>query len=132
MKATPITPELQLLADQSCIINTGTGSVTSMEPRLTQILEILLSNRGKVVSREAMIEAIWGNYNSGQELLTHSISMLRKSVGKDLIVTIPKRGYMIHHSTSSNRLATMSLCVKYWWALAIAVIAVFRMIFLHH
>lgn len=128
-----ISAELQLLADQNSILNTTTKRVISIEPRLTQILKLLLSNRGKVVKREDIIDAIWGNYNSGQDLLTHSISMLRKSIGKDLIITIPKKGYMIYQPILSSQPSQINFLRKYTWILVLTGIVILRlMIPWHH
>lgn len=108
-----------------------TREVTTIEPRLTQILEILVSNRGQVVSRDSIIEVIWGNYASGPELLTHSISMIRKTIGHDSIITIPKKGYMINPVPleQANR---FDLFGKHLWIMIIVGLAIVRILFSWH
>lgn len=77
------------------IKNLKGGSVSTIEPRLSQILQILVNQEGQVVSRQTLIEAIWGNYASGDELLTHSICLIRRSLDKSIILTVPKKGYLL-------------------------------------
>lgn len=95
---------------------------------------LLLEARGKVVSRNELINKIWGNYNSGEQLLTHSIAMLRKVVGKDQIKTIPKTGYIIecegsqwyfvlHSAFQSKTLFWMTILIMY---------LIIRLSFPHH
>ncbi len=67
-----------------------------VEPRLVQILHLLLSNINSVVPREELIRKVWGNYNSGEQLLTHSVALLRKSFETDVIQTVSKLGYVIN------------------------------------
>ncbi|WP_420318885.1 winged helix-turn-helix domain-containing protein [Ekhidna sp.] len=126
-----ITKELTLQSDKNQILNKKTGTIITLEPRLSHILYILLSNRGEVVTRESIVNDIWGNYSSGPDLLTHSISLLRKSIGKDIIVTIPKRGYIIHTEYQSV-FDNHSFFKKYYWALILGVIGIKIFLPFHH
>lgn len=77
------------------IKNLKTGSLNSIEPRLSQILQILVTQGGQVVPRKDLIEPVWGNYASGDELLTHSICLIRNALDKSIILTVPKSGYVL-------------------------------------
>ncbi|HEY8934436.1 MAG TPA: helix-turn-helix domain-containing protein [Cyclobacteriaceae bacterium] len=75
-----------------------TGMEHHLEPRLMQVLLALLKNPGMLVSREHLIKEIWNDYAGAEEGLTQAISSLRKLLGddsKDIIKTIPKKGYML-------------------------------------
>lgn len=68
---------------------------SKLEPRLMHLLQLLVERPCQVVPRQELIEKIWGNYNSGESLLTHSISMLRRHFKESVIETIPKGGYLL-------------------------------------
>lgn len=77
------------------LVHRETGLKTKLEPRLTKLLQILMSRKGTLVNRQEIINLIWGNYESGDELLTHSVSLLRKQLeDSNIIKTIPKKGYI--------------------------------------
>ena len=81
--------------EQRELINTTTKSKTTLEPRLAKVLQLLMGKPGCLLSRQEIIDRIWGNYESGDELLTHSISLLRKQLNdNNIIKTIPKQGYI--------------------------------------
>ena len=129
MKTIHINDNLELLPDRNELRNKKTGDSKSLEPRLVKILTILLKRQGKVVTRQSLINSIWGNYNSGEELLTHSISMIRKQVGNDLIRTIPKSGYLIEAFYPTKSLIKAS---KYYWIIGVAVYLLLRLSMGHH
>lgn len=59
----------------------------------------LAMRAGKVVSRDALIQAIWQGYPGADQALTGAVSKLRRAldrVGGDsqIIETVPKRGYL--------------------------------------
>jgi len=82
----------------------GTNEIR-LEPRLMLLLCLLSQNEGKVVSREFLIKEIWNDYGGADEGLTQAISFLRKVIGdkkKEIIETIPKKGYILHATISRN------------------------------
>lgn len=134
MKPKSISRNLYVNPDLNLIVNKSTGESVNIEPRLTSLLMLLLEARGKVVSRNELIIKIWGNYNSGEQLLTHSIAMLRKVVGKDRIKTIPKTGYMIEYEAShryfslNSAFQSKTLC----WMAFLIMYLIIRLSFPHH
>ncbi len=79
------------------------GSVQTLEPRLVLLLTILVEHRGQVVSRQNLIQDIWGDYGNGDEYLTHAICKLRGTLGKTVIRTVPKKGYALSAHVTSSR-----------------------------
>lgn len=77
------------------IRNLSDGSSKTLEPRLIHILQMLVNQQNQVLPRKEIIAAIWGNYASGEELLTHSICLIRNALDKSLILTVPKSGYIL-------------------------------------
>ncbi len=58
------------------------------------IIELLIKNRGKVISIEDFMEIIWGNYINSANVRVQ-INHLRKKLDKDLIVNVRGLGYKI-------------------------------------
>lgn len=88
----------------SLSLNPNNGMVVSdeQEDKLTAreygILKVLLENKGRVISREQLLDMVWG-YNSGtdERVLDTHIRNLRKALGTNgkLIRTVIRRGYKI-------------------------------------
>lgn len=71
-----------------------------LEPRIMEVLKVLIEGNGEVVPREKFINSIWGNYPGGEEGLIQAISKLRRtfkdsSKAPKIIKTIPKKGYRL-------------------------------------
>lgn len=71
-----------------------------LAPRPLAVLEVLVSNAGRTVSREALREAVWGQETHLQfeQSLNSCIRRLRAALGDDSqsprwIETVPRRGY---------------------------------------
>ncbi|MBQ8796226.1 MAG: response regulator transcription factor [Clostridia bacterium] len=85
-------------------LNPSNGRVTSSgeEIELTSkefsILKILLENKGKIVSRESLIKALWG-YDSDvvERTVDSHIKNLRRALGENskLIRTVRSKGYIL-------------------------------------
>ena len=63
-----------------------------------QILKLLMDNKGKVVSREEMLNKVWGyDYEGTDRVLDNRIKNLRHLLGKEgkCIRTVIRRGYRI-------------------------------------
>jgi DNA-binding winged helix-turn-helix (wHTH) protein len=84
--------------DRAELADRSTGGHVHLEPRFLRVLQILMDQNGQTVSRETLVEAVWGNYGGGDEALTQAISHLRKHLDdpdRQLIQTIPKKGYRL-------------------------------------
>ncbi len=78
----------------------GTAGEAALEPRIMDVLCFLAEHAGKVLSRDDIIDAVWGRKFGGDESLTRAISRLRKVFGDTrspprIIETISKRGYRL-------------------------------------
>src|SRR5690242_54737 len=76
------------------------GDTVHVEPKAMEVLMALAGHAGEVVSREALLEAVWPGVVVGDEALTQSIIKLRKALGDNprapsYIETISKRGYRL-------------------------------------
>lgn len=77
-----------------------TGGDHHLEPRLMQVLILLVSHAKELVTREQFITDIWANNWVGEEALTQAVSRLRKVFGDHptkpaYIQTVPKKGYRL-------------------------------------
>ena len=130
MKKKTIKRGLKLDIEKNQLINSETGERKQMEPRLTNILALLLNAKGQVVRRDYLIEKVWGNYNSGEQLLTHSMAMLRKEIGSGIIKTIPKKGYLIEDRNFKGSFFEFK---SYYWFILLAIWSIARIfLFPHH
>ena len=71
-----------------------------LEPKAADLLRVLHANGGTVVSKDALIRAVWGDVAISEEVLTSAIYQLRRAFGDDrraprYIETIPRRGYRL-------------------------------------
>src|SRR5262249_8789031 len=80
-----------------------------LEPLLMQLLVFLCSRAGQVVSKQELLETVWGRLVS-DETIKASIYQLRRALGDDsrrprFIETLPKRGYrlLVTPEPSTNR-----------------------------
>ena len=82
------------------------GTVTSMTPKEFDILLYMAKNKGIVLSREKILEKIWGYEFFGEDRTvdTH-IKMLRNSIGKyrGLIKTVGSVGYKLEEDYEENQ-----------------------------
>jgi DNA-binding winged helix-turn-helix (wHTH) protein len=93
---------------QNLLTNNETGLQTKLEPRLIEILCMLVKNEGKLVSREMFISKLWNNYGGAEDGLNQGISFLRKALAdtnKQIIETVPKKGYILHATITDNLIA---------------------------
>jgi TolB-like protein len=77
----------------------STGS-THVEPRAMDVLVALAQRAGEIVSRDALILAVWKHPHVTDEALSRCISILRHALGDDqdeprYLETIRKRGYRL-------------------------------------
>jgi len=71
-----------------------------LEPKCAEVLAYLAGRPGEVVSREALLEAVWPGVVVGDDVLTQAVIKLRKALRDDVrapayIETVAKRGYRL-------------------------------------
>jgi len=86
--------ELQL--DPAARIVSHAGRAVSLSPREFMLLQMLLENRGRVLSRQRLEEGLYG---WGEEIESNAIEVhvhhLRRKFGRELIRTVRGVGYVI-------------------------------------
>ncbi len=74
------------------------GRLVDVEPQAFEILVHLLAHRGRVVTKEELLDTVWGGRNVSESALTTRIGQARQAVGDDgqaqrVIRTVHGRGY---------------------------------------
>ena len=72
-------------------------ALVSVEPQVFDLLVYLLNNRDRVVTKDDLLEAVWGGRIVSESTLTSRINAARKAVGdsgdhQTVIRTIPRKG----------------------------------------
>jgi tetratricopeptide (TPR) repeat protein/TolB-like protein/DNA-binding winged helix-turn-helix (wHTH) protein len=79
---------------------TGRDGSVHLPPKAMETLLVLASNHGSLVTREELIDEVWGKDHGSQEALSHAISEIRHALddhadNPKYIQTLPKRGYRL-------------------------------------
>jgi DNA-binding response OmpR family regulator len=71
------------------------GAAVTLRPKEFDLLAFLLQNRGVVVSRELLLERVWGfDYAGGTRTVDVHVAQLRRKLGRpELIETVRGAGY---------------------------------------
>ncbi|MGI9221974.1 MAG: winged helix-turn-helix domain-containing protein [Woeseiaceae bacterium] len=72
----------------------------TLEPKVMDVLVFLAEKQGEVVSRQEILDAVWGEVVVGDEVVSRAVSLLRTELGDDqsnprYLKTISKRGYSL-------------------------------------
>lgn len=65
----------------------------AVTPKATDVLFVLLNERGNLVERQDLIDKVWSDSFVEEGNLNQAISALRKVLGDAAIQTVPRRGY---------------------------------------
>ena len=74
------------------------GQVRPIEPQVFDVLAFLLRERDRVVSKQELLDTVWGHRFVGESALTSRIKSVRQAVGDDgtrqgVVRTVRGRGY---------------------------------------
>lgn len=70
------------------------GDLVSLPPKALDLLILLVSRRGEIVTRDEVLGTVWKHTFVEEGNINYTISLLRKALGKrDLIQTVARRGY---------------------------------------
>jgi len=77
------------------------GEKISLQPKVFDILLVLLEKNGELVSRDELMKAVWKDTFVEETNLRFCIHALRKALGKksdgeEYVETVPKRGYRLN------------------------------------
>lgn len=74
------------------------GIAVAVEPKALQLLIFMLENRGRLLTKQELLEAVWGSSSVTENALAREIALLRRVLGDSIkepkyIATVPTRGY---------------------------------------
>jgi len=84
--------------DMSQRVLTRSGAAVSLTPKATDLLTLLVSNAGQLVSRDELLKQVWPDTFVEEANLTQNVFLLRQILGDDrpspkYIETVVRRGY---------------------------------------
>jgi adenylate cyclase len=89
-------------ADRGCLLLEG--SEVNLRPKTFAVLQYLVENSSRLVSKDELFAAVWPNLATTDDTLVQSIGELRRALGDDgprLIKTVPRRGYRFEAEVSA-------------------------------
>ena len=89
---------------KDCVLDLDTRELTrgfeavAIGPQVFDLLVYLIQNRERVVSKDGLLEAVWGGRIVSESTLTSHINAVRKAIGdsgeeQHLVRTIPRKGF---------------------------------------
>ncbi|MEH2558866.1 DNA-binding winged helix-turn-helix (wHTH) protein/Flp pilus assembly protein TadD [Bradyrhizobium algeriense] len=78
-------------------LRTSDGGTIRLRPKSLEILRLLASNAGRVLSKQQLMEAVWPNVHVGEDSLFQCIREIRTALGdgkRQVVRVISGRGYL--------------------------------------
>lgn len=77
-------------------VATVAGRTVELSARELSLAEVLLRNRGQVLSREQLLSHVWGyDFDPGSNVVDVYVGYLRKKLGAELVRTVRGIGYRV-------------------------------------
>jgi TolB-like protein/DNA-binding winged helix-turn-helix (wHTH) protein/tetratricopeptide (TPR) repeat protein len=85
-------------ADDTAFRLIADGAPVSLEPKALRLLLYLIQNRGRLIRKQELLDAVWADAAVTENALTRSVGLLRKTLDDDsreprFIETVPTAGY---------------------------------------
>ena len=84
--------------DLERVVVTRNGAPVELEPKAFDVLRHLLEHADRLVTKEELLDAVWGDTFVTPNVLTRAVAQLRRALGDDArearyIGTVARRGY---------------------------------------
>lgn len=76
----------------------ASGAERILRPKSYRVLEVLCERRGRLVSKDELIQRVWPDVIASDDSLAQCVSEIRCALGPEgagLLRTVPRRGYML-------------------------------------
>lgn len=111
---------------QRGIVTDEAGHKVGLRPQAAEVLKLLAARPGKLVGKDELVQAVWGNIAVTDDSLVQCITEIRKALGDDkhdIVRTLPKRGYLLEAEKATERerprgVRALVLARKSWLGLA--------------
>jgi DNA-binding winged helix-turn-helix (wHTH) protein len=83
---------------QSGSVRDDAGYSTTLRPQTAEVLKVLAAKPGTIVSKDELMQAVWGNIAVSDDSLVQCVIEIRKALGDgkhQIVRTLPKRGYVL-------------------------------------
>ena len=98
----------------NCVLDTATqelrhdGDLVAVEPQVLAVLEYLVSNHDRVVTKIELLDEVWGDRFVSESALTSRIKLARKACGDSgrdqrIVKTVHGRGYRVVAAVEERR-----------------------------
>lgn len=81
---------------------TRSGASVHVSPKAFRLLELLISRRPSVVSKQQILDEVWPGQVLEEENVKNLIAELRRAIGDDAIRTVHRVGYAFSADTESS------------------------------
>lgn len=84
-------------------LRTVEGKAVNLRSQTAEVLSVLAARPGEIVSKDALMQAVWPDTFVTDDSLTQCIADIRRAVGDDahaIVETFPKRGYRLNADPS--------------------------------
>lgn len=84
-------------------LRTVEGKAVTLRSQSAEVLSVLASRPGEIVSKDALMQAVWADTFVTDDSLTQCIADIRRALGDDthvIVETLPKRGYRLNADPS--------------------------------
>ena len=100
--------------DDARLTLTRGGSAVPVEPKVFDLIHLLVRNAGDLVTRDRMVEEVWGGRIVSESAISACIASARKAVGDNgkaqaVIRTVARRGLMLVAEVSGGAVARPSV-----------------------
>lgn len=85
-----------VLEPARALLRAPDGTETTLRPKTFELLALLLANHGELVTRAAILDALWPGLFVTDDSITQCVGELRRALGAEAarLKTMPKRGYL--------------------------------------
>jgi TolB-like protein len=91
-----------LLDPATGCLTDGRGEVVHLRKQTAEVLAVLASEAGRIVGKEKLIDAVWPGIATTDDSLVQCISDIRRTLGRDVVETFPKRGYRLRNGAGPD------------------------------
>jgi len=95
-------------------LRTAEGKAVDLRSQSAEVLSALAARPGEIVSKDALMQAVWPDTFVTDDSLTQCIADIRRALGDDehvIVATFPKRGYRLNADPSDAADSKASIAV---------------------
>lgn len=83
---------------QHGLVTDASGRTAALRPQAADVLKVLATRPGEIVTKDELMQVVWGNIAVTDDSLVQCILEIRKALGDDkheIVRTAPRRGYLL-------------------------------------